>query len=77
MHLNNNEFEDRTSSYWLASVPRLIIPLCRKMQTDVAIVGGGMARITTAFLLKMKGFKVTVVEADRFCTAPPVIPRLN
>lgn len=66
MHLNNNEFEDRTSSYWLASVPRTDYPsLQEDVQTDVAIVGGGMAGITTAFLLKMKGFKVTVVEADR------------
>lgn len=66
MNLDKKEFRSSTSSYWLDSVKTTEYPqLEEDITTDVAIVGGGMAGITTAFLLREKGLKVTVVEADR------------
>ncbi|HPF43949.1 MAG TPA: FAD-dependent oxidoreductase [Syntrophomonadaceae bacterium] len=66
MHSNHNEFKGHTSSYWLDSVKETEYPsLQEDIKTDVVIVGGGMAGITTAFLLKEKGLKAAVLEADR------------
>lgn len=51
MHSNHNEFKGHTSSYWLDSVKETEYPsLQEDIKTDVVIVGGGMAGITTAFL---------------------------
>ncbi len=52
--------------YWLDSTPATDYPtLDRDVQVDVAIVGGGLVGITSAYLLKQAGLKVAVVEADR------------
>lgn len=52
-------------SYWLASTEKTNYPTLEEdIKVDVAIVGGGMAGITTAFLLKKEGLKVAVLEAD-------------
>lgn len=39
--------------------------LMQDITVDVAVVGGGMAGILTAYLLKEQGVHVAVLEADR------------
>ncbi|HHY83442.1 MAG TPA: FAD-dependent oxidoreductase [Clostridiales bacterium] len=53
-------------SYWMASVkfPEYE-PLNGDLDVDAAIVGGGIAGITTAFLLKNSGLSVAVLEATK------------
>lgn len=52
--------------YWLASTDETNYPsLEEDIKVDAAIVGGGMAGITSAYLLKKEGLKVAVIEADR------------
>lgn len=66
--MNNKEFQfkDAPHPYWLASTPETNYPsLNEDVKVDVAIVGGGMVGITSAYLLKKKGLKVAVIEADR------------
>jgi glycine/D-amino acid oxidase-like deaminating enzyme/nitrite reductase/ring-hydroxylating ferredoxin subunit len=66
MNANISEFEARPNSYWIATAARTDYPsLEESVDVDVAIVGGGIVGITTAYLLKKAGRKVAVVEADR------------
>ncbi len=65
MNIDHNEFKSSTNSYWLDSTKITDYPsLTEDIKADVAIVGGGMAGITTAYLLKKQGLKVAVIEAD-------------
>lgn len=53
-------------SLWLASMPAdSRAPLRGEHHFDVAVVGGGIAGLTTALLLKRQGARVAVIEADR------------
>jgi glycine/D-amino acid oxidase-like deaminating enzyme/nitrite reductase/ring-hydroxylating ferredoxin subunit len=53
-------------SWWIASTdPTSYPPLEDGASTDVAVLGGGIAGLTTAYLLAKEGRAVTVVEADR------------
>jgi glycine/D-amino acid oxidase-like deaminating enzyme/nitrite reductase/ring-hydroxylating ferredoxin subunit len=55
-----------TGSLWLEAEPRPPRPpLTGDVQVDVVVVGGGIAGITTALLLKRDGARVAVVEAAR------------
>jgi glycine/D-amino acid oxidase-like deaminating enzyme/nitrite reductase/ring-hydroxylating ferredoxin subunit len=55
----------RAESYWLASTPESSYPALQDdIRVDVAIIGGGIVGITSAFLLKQAGVSVAVVEAD-------------
>ena len=53
-------------SYWMDSVQ---IPeyesLMGNLEVDVAVIGGGITGITSAFLLKQSGLKVALLEATR------------
>jgi len=50
-------------SYWTDSVPPLIYDtIANDRQTDVLIIGGGIAGITTAYCLSKSGRKVILVE---------------
>lgn len=63
-----NEFElpGRPISLWLATTPETHFPTMEKDVTaDVAVIGGGIAGIATAYLLKQAGVTVSVVEAGR------------
>lgn len=55
-----------TKSIWLdnALVPEHE-PLYRDIRTDVAVIGGGLAGILTAYYLKERGIASVVLEADR------------
>lgn len=52
-------------SFWLDSTPKTNYPpLVDDISVDVAIVGGGMAGISSAYLLVQEGLRVAVIEAD-------------
>jgi len=56
----------RAESFWMASTPGTNFPeLAEGVRVDVAVLGGGIAGITTALLLKEAGLSVAVVEAKR------------
>src|SRR3954464_13417819 len=58
--------EGRNTSLWVDSAPRTSYPaLTPGLHVDVAVLGGGIAGLTTALLLKRDGAKVAVVEAGR------------
>ncbi|WZL72278.1 FAD-dependent oxidoreductase [Clostridiaceae bacterium 35-E11] len=64
--INKTVFPAAPQSYWIASTPQTDYPSLKEdIKVDVAIVGGGMVGITTAFLLKKEGLKVAILEADR------------
>ena len=56
----------RHESFWMESTPETSHPpLPGNLETDVAVVGGGITGITTAFLLKRAGYTVAVIEGGR------------
>jgi glycine/D-amino acid oxidase-like deaminating enzyme/nitrite reductase/ring-hydroxylating ferredoxin subunit len=56
----------RPVAYWIDSTPGTDYPpLRRELDVDVCVVGGGIAGITTAYLLTQAGATVAVVEAGR------------
>lgn len=65
MDNTNNTDQEQSKSYWIDSTPETDYPhLSEDITVDVAIVGGGMVGITSAFLLKQEGFTVAILEAD-------------
>jgi len=55
-----------TTPYWNTGVPiPRQAPLDRPLTCDVVVVGGGIAGITTAYLLQREGRRVVIVERDR------------
>ena len=53
-------------SYWMATTPVTDYPALESdIETEIAIVGGGLVGITLAYFLKKEGIKVTVIDADR------------
>lgn len=63
-------FNSQTIPYWITSTKDTNYPkLAEDIEVDVAIVGGGLAGITSALLLKREGFKVAVIEANRIAKA--------
>jgi len=60
----------RAESYWMATTPKSKYPpLSGDIRVDVAILGGGIVGVTSAFLLKEAGVSsVAVIEADRILT---------
>jgi glycine/D-amino acid oxidase-like deaminating enzyme/nitrite reductase/ring-hydroxylating ferredoxin subunit len=53
-------------SLWLDTVPPLGLPaLTEDLRVDVAVLGGGIAGLTTALVLKRAGAQVAVLEADQ------------
>ena len=59
-------FHKPPQSYWMASTPATSYPaLNEDISVHVAIVGGGIVGISSAYLLTKEGLKVTIIEADR------------
>lgn len=53
-------------SYWITPAAPLSYPaLDRDIRVDVAVIGGGLVGITTAYLLKQERISVAVIEAGR------------
>lgn len=59
-------FEKKPVSYWIASTEQTQYPkLSEDVDVDVAVVGGGIAGITSAWLLKQEGHRVALVESSK------------
>lgn len=59
-------FNKPPQSYWMASIKRSEYPVLEDdIKVDIAIVGGGIAGITTAYMLKKQGVDAVILEADR------------
>ncbi|RRO16730.1 FAD-dependent oxidoreductase [Saccharopolyspora rhizosphaerae] len=56
------------SSPWLRSDRAERSPLRRTRSFDIAVIGGGIAGLTTALLLKEAGAQVAVLEGDRIAS---------
>lgn len=66
MQNDHLEFKDSPNSYWIKSAEETNYPkLEEDIQVDVAIVGGGIVGITSAYLLMKEGLRVAVVDANR------------
>lgn len=66
--MNNNDslWTDAPHPYWIASAEPSNYPALEdNIEVDAAIVGGGIAGITTAYFLKKAGMTVAVIEAGR------------
>ncbi|NJD77365.1 MAG: FAD-dependent oxidoreductase [Candidatus Methanoperedens sp.] len=56
----------RAESFWIATTPETEYPsLTENVSVDVAILGGGIAGITSALFLKKAGLNVAVIESQR------------
>ncbi|MDD2430217.1 MAG: FAD-dependent oxidoreductase [Firmicutes bacterium] len=63
---NLDVFGSKHEPYWLSTIERDDYPsLEENLNIDVAIVGGGITGITSAFLLKKAGLKVAVLESTK------------
>src|SRR5699024_1882754 len=60
-----NIFKHMPESYWLASTKKTNYPkLNEDIDTDIAIIGGGIVGILSAYQLEKEGFNITVLEAE-------------
>ncbi len=63
---NSSDLPEAPSSYWIASTDIKVYPMLNEdISVDVAIIGGGIVGISTAYLLTQAGLKVAVIEANR------------
>lgn len=61
--INSNTTSGENQSYWIFSEESIIFKKLKKnIETDVLIIGGGIAGLTTAFCLAKAGKQVTLVE---------------
>jgi len=62
----NNSLPQFPEAYWIGSAELPTFPkLQEDIHTEVAIIGGGMTGITSAYLLAKEGKKVVLLEAGR------------
>jgi glycine/D-amino acid oxidase-like deaminating enzyme/nitrite reductase/ring-hydroxylating ferredoxin subunit len=60
------QLEGKNTSLWVDTAPQTDYPVLKAgVHVDVAVLGGGIAGLTTALLLKRDGARVAVVEAGR------------
>lgn len=55
----------KTASLWLDTTAPRFSPLAGELAVDVAVVGGGVTGLTTAYLLAQEGVKVALFERHR------------
>lgn len=61
-------FKKLPESYWISSTSETKFPsLDKDIEVDLAIVGGGMVGITTAYQLKDQELSIAILEADKIC----------
>lgn len=65
-NVKNNNLQ-QNESLWIADSPQTNYPEAEDVTVDTAVIGGGIAGITAAALLKEEGQKVVVIEANRIC----------
>ncbi|WP_413377756.1 FAD-dependent oxidoreductase [Alkalihalobacillus sp. 1P02AB] len=66
MTQNTNQLPEHPESYWRSSTELPSFPTLEEdLVVDVAIVGGGITGITTAYLLTEAGLKVALIEAGK------------
>ncbi len=64
-----NELSGKAISLWVDTAPETSYPkLEDEIEVDVAVIGGGIAGLTAALLLKRAGLRVAVIEAGRVGT---------
>ncbi|MET9291366.1 FAD-dependent oxidoreductase [Streptomyces sp. NPDC003077] len=64
------DLPENAQSYWMATSDRTSYPpLGGPLDIDVAVIGGGMAGLSTAWELTRTGRSVAVLEADRIAAA--------
>lgn len=67
--MNNLSPLGKDTSIWMDTAPSTNYPsLSKNIETDVAVVGGGIAGLLTAYFLKQAGFKVAVIEEYKIAT---------
>lgn len=60
-----NMFKHMPKSYWLASTEKTHYPkLDKNIDVDIAIVGGGITGILSAYQLQNEGFNIAILEAN-------------
>lgn len=58
-------FKKPPQPYWMGSTPQTAYPaLNEDIKVDIAIIGGGIVGISTAYLLGKHGIKIAILEAD-------------
>lgn len=64
---NLDTFSSTHKPYWITSAHKTDYPALSEdiNNVDVAIIGGGIVGITSAFLLKRSGLKVAIIEANK------------
>lgn len=61
-----NLIQTLPSSYWIESISQKDYPTLQKdIKVDIAIIGGGIAGISTAYMLSQHGINVAVFEARK------------
>ena len=61
--INSNITSGENLSYWIASSePIIFAKVVKSLETDVLVVGGGIAGLTTAYCLTQAGRRVILVE---------------
>lgn len=62
----NIDTHEGSGSFWIKTCPTTDYPTLEEgLKVDTVILGGGIAGITTAILLKDLGHKVAIIESDR------------
>jgi len=66
--MSDNNLKNKPLSYWLTSTHDTNYPtLNEDLDVDIAIIGGGLAGISCAYLLQKEDFKIAVIDAGRIC----------